>query len=91
MSISSPLREWWAIFRSYMGQMFDKTRDQMNNWIWDNPGAFGDQVDRSNPAQERLNAAVSVALGTVAMLSWQRLSHQAAGSTSQETSWPLDD
>jgi len=29
--------------------MFDKTRDQMNNWKWDNPHAFGDQVDRSNP------------------------------------------
>ena len=32
-----------------MGQMFDKTRDQKNNWRWDNPRAFGDQVDRSNP------------------------------------------
>jgi hypothetical protein len=32
-----------------MGQMFDKTCDQMNNWRWDNPHAFGDQVDRSNP------------------------------------------
>jgi hypothetical protein len=32
-----------------MGQMFDKTRDQMNNWMWDNLHAFGDQVDRSNP------------------------------------------
>jgi hypothetical protein len=32
-----------------MGQMFDKTRDQMNNWRWDNPHAFGDQVDRSYP------------------------------------------
>jgi len=31
-----------------MGPMFDKTRDQMNNWRWDNPHAFGDQVDRSN-------------------------------------------
>jgi len=29
--------------------MFDKTCDQMNNWRWDNPDAFGDQVDRSNP------------------------------------------
>jgi hypothetical protein len=29
--------------------MFDKTRDQMNNWRLDNPCAFGDQVDRSNP------------------------------------------
>jgi len=32
-----------------MGQMFDKTRDYMNNWRWDNPNAFRDQVDRSNP------------------------------------------
>ena len=32
-----------------MGQMFDKTCDQMNNWRWDNPRGFGDQVDRSNP------------------------------------------
>jgi len=47
-SRSSPFREWWAAFRSYMGQMFDKTRDQMNNWRWDNPRAFGDQVDRCN-------------------------------------------
>jgi len=46
---SSPFREWWAAFRSYMGQMFDKTCDQMNNWRWDNPCAFGDQVNRSNP------------------------------------------
>jgi len=29
--------------------MFDKTRDQMNNWRWYNPRAFGDQVDRSDP------------------------------------------
>jgi len=48
-SRSSPFREWWAAFCSYMGQMFDKTRDQMNNWRWDNPRAFGDQVDHSNP------------------------------------------
>src|SRR5882757_4012440 len=48
-SRSSPFREWWAAFRSYMGQIFDKTRDQMNNWRWDNPRAFGDQVDCSNP------------------------------------------
>jgi hypothetical protein len=47
-SRSSPFREWWAAFRSYIGQMFDKTHDQMNNWRWDNPRAFGDQVDCSN-------------------------------------------
>jgi hypothetical protein len=28
--------------------MFDKTRDQMNNWRWDTHHAFRDQVDRSN-------------------------------------------
>jgi len=32
-----------------MGQMFDKTRDQMNNGRWDNPRVFRDHVDRSNP------------------------------------------
>jgi hypothetical protein len=31
-SRSSPFREWWAAFRSYMGQMFDKTGHQMNIW-----------------------------------------------------------
>jgi len=31
-----------------MGQMFDNTSNQMNNWRWDNPRAFGDQVNRSN-------------------------------------------
>jgi hypothetical protein len=48
-SRSSPFREWWAAFPSYMGYMFDQTRDQMNNWRWDNPCASGDQVDRFNP------------------------------------------
>ena len=32
-----------------MGQMFDKTRDQMNNWRWDNSHIFEDQVNGSNP------------------------------------------
>jgi len=30
-SRSSPFREWWAAFRSYMGQMIDTTRDQIKN------------------------------------------------------------
>jgi len=47
-SRSSPFREWSAAFRSYMGQMFDTTRNQMKNWRWDNAHAFRDQVDRSN-------------------------------------------
>jgi len=41
-------REWWAAFSSYMGQMFDKTDDQMNNWRWDNPCAFGYHVNHTN-------------------------------------------
>jgi hypothetical protein len=45
---SSPFREWWAALHSSMGQMFDKTRDKMNNWRWDNRNAFRDQVNRSN-------------------------------------------
>jgi len=31
-----------------MGQMFDKTRDQMGNSKWDNPCAIRDQVNRCN-------------------------------------------
>ena len=46
-SRSSPLRECWAAFHSYMVQMFHKTRNQMKNWRWDDPRAFVDQVDRS--------------------------------------------
>jgi len=48
-SRSSPFRGRWVAFHSYMGQMFNKTRDQMNISRWDNPLAFGDQVDLSNP------------------------------------------
>jgi hypothetical protein len=47
-SRSSPFREWWAAFCSYMRQMFHKTCNQMNNRRWDNLCAFGDQVDHSN-------------------------------------------
>jgi hypothetical protein len=36
-----------------MGQMIEKTRDQMNNWRLDNPRAFRDQVDRSTPQTTR--------------------------------------
>jgi len=48
-SRSLPFRDWWAAFRLYIGQMFDKTCNQMNNWRRDNPCTFGDQVDYSNP------------------------------------------
>jgi hypothetical protein len=47
-SSSSPFREVWAASSSYMGQLFDKTSDQRNNWRWDNPLSFGDQVALSN-------------------------------------------
>jgi len=40
-----PFPGWWVAFHSYIGQMFDKTCDQMNNWRWVNPRAFGDQPD----------------------------------------------
>jgi len=46
---SSPFQQWWADFRRYMGQMYDKTWDQMNIWRWNYPCAFGDQVDHFNP------------------------------------------
>jgi len=45
---------------------------------------------RRQPARGRLNAPVSVSPGMVAMISGQRLSSQAVGSTNQATSWPLD-
>jgi hypothetical protein len=48
-SRSSPIREWWGAFRAYMGQIFDKTRDPMNNWRRYNPRAFRVQVEVSNP------------------------------------------
>jgi len=54
-SRSSPFPEWWAAFHSYMGQMFDKTRNHMNNWRWDNPCAVGDQVDL--PDRQATNSA----------------------------------
>jgi len=31
-SRSTSFPEWWAAFRKYMGQMFDKSREHMNNW-----------------------------------------------------------
>ena len=76
-SRSSPLWEWWAAFRSYMGQLCEKTRDKMNNWRWDTPRGFGDQSIapiRGQPARRRLNAPANVSVGRVAMISGQRLS-----------------
>ena len=48
-SRSPPFREWLAACRSFLGQMFNKTRDQMNNCRWGNPCALQDQVNHSNP------------------------------------------
>jgi len=48
-SRSPSFREWLAAFGSYIPQMFHKSREQMNNRRWDNPRAFGDQVDHPNP------------------------------------------
>jgi hypothetical protein len=92
-SRSSPFLEWWAAFRSYMGQMFDKTRDQRTIGGGTTPMPSGIKsiapICRP-PAQGRLNAPVRDSLGMLAMISGQRLSHKAAGSTSQATSWPLN-
>jgi hypothetical protein len=42
-------QEWLAAFGSYMGQMFDKTRDQIDKRRWDNPWGFGNEVAHCNP------------------------------------------
>jgi hypothetical protein len=47
-SRSSPFWDWWAAFRSYMGHIFGKSHHQMTDRRWNNPRAFGDQVDLSN-------------------------------------------
>jgi hypothetical protein len=36
-----------------MRQLLDKTKHQMNNGRWENPCAFGEEVDRSNPQTTR--------------------------------------
>jgi hypothetical protein len=48
--------------------MFDKTRDQMNNWRWDNPRPFGDPVDHSNPE----TTSSGKVKRTVQLSSWYR-------------------
>jgi len=77
-----------------MGPMIDKTRDKMNNSRWDNPHAFGDIVNRSN-LQTTSTGKIK---HTGDSFSWygsddgmEIFSYQAAGSTSQVTSWLLDD
>ena len=56
----APLQEQEFTFSGVVGSVLliygaivDKTCDQTNNWRWDNPCAFGDQVDRSNPHTTR--------------------------------------
>jgi len=49
-----------------MGQMFDKTQDQINHWRRDNPRAFGDQVDHYDPQTTSLEKAKC----TGELLSW---------------------
>ena len=48
-SRSSPFQECWAACCSDIRQTFHQTRNQMNNWRWDNPRAFRDQLDCINP------------------------------------------
>jgi len=51
-----------------MGQMFDKTRNQMNNWRCDNPCTFGNQDDYSNQQTPCLGRVK----GTGELFSWDR-------------------
>jgi len=86
-----PFQELWAAFRSYMGQMFEKTHNQMNILRWHNPHASSITVAiNRKPPQGRSNAPASVSLGMVTMIWGHRLSHQGASSISQAPSWPLD-
>jgi len=48
-SSSLPFRKWWVDFRSYTGQMFRKTYNQIINWRQDNPHSFGNEVKHRNP------------------------------------------
>jgi hypothetical protein len=49
-----------------MGQMFNKTCDQRNNWRWDYPHACGDQVDCYNLQTSHLGQV----LRTIEHFSW---------------------
>jgi hypothetical protein len=68
----SPVQEWWAAFRSYMGQMFHNIPEQLNNRRWNNPMPSGFKPIasiRRLPVWGKLHAPVSISLGTVAMIS----------------------
>jgi hypothetical protein len=68
--------------------MFDTSRDEMNNWRWDNSCAFGDQVDCTNPQIPSSEKVKS----TSEHFSWygsddlrERMNCETASSTSQAT------
>jgi len=89
----SPVGEWWADIRSQTGQIFDNTRDRMNNLFWDTDVPSGTKSItriRRQPDRWRLNTLVSVSHCTVAMISAQGLSCHGGGSTGEVTSWPVD-
>jgi hypothetical protein len=92
-SRSSPFRDKWGAFSLYMWQIFDKSRDKMNNRRWDNPRAFGDEVDLFNPQSTSL---VRVRR-TSERFSWyvssdlrSEMSSQVVSSTNQATVWLLN-
>jgi len=92
-SRSSPFQKWWAAFPHIWGKCLTKP---VTKWTIGGGtttvllGIKSIGPIRRKPARERLNAPASISPGMVVMISGQRLSHQAAGSTSQATSWPLD-
>ena len=88
-----PFREWWAAFCSYMGKCLIKPMTKWTTGGGITPAPVGIKLIAPisrQPARRRWNTWVSISLGIVVMISGQRLSRQAAGSTNQTTSWPLD-
>ena len=90
---SSLLLQWWVAFRSYMGQMFFKTRDEMIHWMWDISSAFGDRIDRSNQQTTSLWKVER----TSERFSWYssddlraKIEPSSCWQHNQATSWPLD-
>ena len=92
-SWSSPLQVWRAAFRSFRGKHLIQP---MTIWMIEhgtNPVTSGIKSITPicrQPAQGRWKAPARVSLSTVAMFPGHWLSYQAAGSTSQVTSWALD-
>jgi hypothetical protein len=76
-----------------MVQMFDKTRDQMNNWWWDIPRRFADQVDGSNSQTNSLGKVKR----TSERFSWHgsndlraKMVPPSCRQYNQATSWALE-